>query len=59
MVKVTKNIDYETKRQKAIVQELGCKFIRIDLDKEDFDLKVLFWACSFITRRIARSEKIV
>ena len=33
-----RNIDYEIKRQKAIEQELGCKFIRIDRDKEDFDI---------------------
>ena len=29
----TRNIDYEIKRQKAIDQELGCKFIRINPDK--------------------------
>ena len=33
-----KNIDYKIKRQKAIKQELGCKFIRIDPDEKDFDL---------------------
>ena len=33
-----RNIDYELKRQKAIEQELGCKFIRIDPDKEYFDI---------------------
>ena len=33
-----RNIDYEVKRQKAIEQELGCKFIRIDPDKEDFHI---------------------
>ena len=27
-----RDIDCEVKRQKAIVQELGCKFIRIDPD---------------------------
>ena len=32
------NIDYDLKRQKAIEQELGCKFIRIYLDEEDFDI---------------------
>ena len=32
-----RNIDYEMKRQKAKEQQLGCKFIRIDPDKEDFD----------------------
>ena len=30
-----RNIDYEIKRQKTIKKELGCKFIRIDSDKED------------------------
>ena len=29
-----KNIGNEIKRQKVIEQELGCKFIRIDLNKE-------------------------
>ena len=28
------NIDYEIKRQKAIRQDFGWKFFRIDLDKE-------------------------
>ena len=28
------NATVETKRQKATEQELGCKFIRIDRDKE-------------------------
>ena len=28
----------ETKRQKAMEQELGCKFIRIYPDKDDFDI---------------------
>ena len=31
-------IDYEIKRQKTIEQELGCEFIRIDLDNKDFDI---------------------
>ena len=35
---MTRNVDYKIKRQKAIEQELGCKFIRIDPDKEDFDI---------------------
>ena len=30
-----RNIDYEIKSQKAIEQELDCKFIWIDPDKED------------------------
>ena len=33
-----RNIDYEITRQKAIEQELCCKFIRIGPDKEDFDI---------------------
>ena len=33
-----RNLDYEVKRQKRIEHELGCKFIRIDLDKEVFDI---------------------
>ena len=32
------NIDYEIKRQKAIEQELDCKFIRTDPDKEGFNI---------------------
>ena len=33
-----RNIDYEIKRQKAIEQELDCKFIRIDPGKENFGI---------------------
>ena len=33
-----RSIDYEIKRQKAIEQELCCKFIRIDPDKEGSDI---------------------
>ena len=33
-----RKINYKIKRQKAIKQGLGCKFIRIDPDKEDFDI---------------------
>ena len=33
-----KNIDYEINMLKIIVQELGWEFIRIDPDKEDFDI---------------------
>ena len=32
------NIDYEIKRQKAIEHELGCEFIRIDPNKENFNI---------------------
>ena len=31
-----RNIDYEIKKQKAIKQELGCKFITIDPEKKEF-----------------------
>ena len=37
-----RNIDYEIKRQKAIEQKLGCKFNKIDPDKEDFDIFFIF-----------------
>ena len=33
-----RNIEYKVKRQKAINQELGCRFIWIDPDKECFDI---------------------
>ena len=33
-----RNMNYRIERQKAIEQELGCAFIRIDPDKEDFDI---------------------
>ena len=36
----SRNIDYE-KRQKAKEQELGCKFVRIDPDKEELSMKYL------------------
>ena len=32
-----RNIKYEIKRQKAVEEELSCKFIRIGTNKEDFD----------------------
>ena len=32
-----RNIDYKIKRQKTMQQKLGCKFIRNDPGKEDFD----------------------
>ena len=49
-----RNIDYEIKRHKGIEQELGCKFIRIDPDKEDFDI---FRAINEIFRHIKQSTK--
>ena len=48
------NIDYEKKRHKAIEQELGWKFIRIDPDKEDFDI---FRAVNEMFRHIKQSTK--
>ena len=33
-----RNIDYEIKRKKAIEQELGCTFIKIDPHTEEFDI---------------------
>ena len=33
-----RNIEYKAKRQKAITQELGCRFLWIDPDKEYFDI---------------------
>ena len=32
-----RNIDYEIQRQKAIENKLGCKFIRIDPDEQNFN----------------------
>ena len=32
-----RNIDHEIKRQKALEKELGCEFIRIDLDEVNFN----------------------
>ena len=33
-----RNIDYEIQRQGAIEKELGCVFIRINPDAEDFNI---------------------
>ena len=49
-----KNIDYKIKRQKAIEQVLSCKFIRIDPDKEDYDI---FRAINEIFRHNKQSTK--
>ena len=49
-----RNIDYKIKRQKAIEQEFGCKFIKIDPDKEDFDI---FSAINEIFRHIKQWTK--
>ena len=50
-----RNIDHEMKGQKVLEQELGCKLIRIDLDKEDF---VIFRAVDEIFRLIKQSTLI-
>ena len=44
----------EIKRQKAIEKELSCKLIRIDPDKEDFDI---FVTINEIFRNIKQSSK--
>ena len=44
----------EIKRQKALEQEIGCKFIRIDPDKEEFDI---FKTANKIFRHIKQSTK--
>ena len=44
-----RNIDRKIKRQRVIEQELGCKFIRIDPDEEDFDI---FRAINVVFRQI-------
>ena len=33
-----RNIDHEIKRQKALEKEFSCKFIRINLDEENFNI---------------------
>ena len=50
----SRNIDHEIKRQKAKEQELVCKFVRIDPDKEDFDI---FRAINEIFRHIKQPTK--
>ena len=50
---LTENIGYEIKRQKAIEQELGCEFTRIDPDKEEFDISK---AVNEIFRQIEKSS---
>ena len=44
-----RDINYKINRQKAIEQELSCRFIRVDPDKEDFDI---FRAINEIFRHI-------
>ena len=49
-----RNIDFVIKRPKIIEQELSCKFIRMDLDKEEFDI---FIAINETFRHIKQSTK--
>ena len=51
---INRSIDYYIKRQKARKQELGCKFMRVDSDKEDFDI---FTTINEIFRNIKKSTK--
>ena len=49
-----RNIEHKIKRQKTINQELGCKFIRNDPDKEEFDI---FKTVNEIFRHVKQSAK--
>ena len=49
-----RNIDYEIQRQKAIEKELGCVFIRINPDEENFNI---FKTINEIYRHIKKSTK--
>ena len=49
-----RSIDYGIKRQKAIEKELNCKFVRIDPDKENFNI---FKAQNKIFRHIKEANK--
>ena len=48
------NIDHEIQRQKPLEKELGCEFIRIDPDEENFNI---FNAINKIHRHIKKSTK--
>ena len=50
------NIDYEIKKQKATEQELNCEFIRIDPDKEDFNIFKDYLCHKLITSQNVSSE---
>ena len=57
MIKKThndRNIDHEIQRQKALEEELDCKFIRIDQDEENF---YIFESINKIYRNIKKSSK--
>ena len=49
-----KSIDYEIQGQKSIEKELGCMFIRINPDEENFNI---FRAMNKIHRHIKKSTK--
>ena len=49
-----RDISRETERQRALEKELGCKFIRINPDKENFNI---FKAQNEIFRHIKESNK--
>ena len=49
-----RNIDYEIQRQKAIEQEIGCEFIRINPDEKGFNV---FKSINKINRHIEKSFK--
>ena len=49
-----RNINHEIERKKAIEKELGCEFIRINPDKEGFNI---FKAVNEILRHIKKSSK--
>ena len=52
----TEILSTKIKRQKAIERELGCRFIGIDPDKEDFNI---LRAVNQIFRHIKQSTKII
>ena len=54
LVHSNRNIDYEIQRQKAIEKKLGCVFIRINPDEENFNI---FKAINWIHRHIKKSIK--
>ena len=49
-----RNIDYEIQTQKAIEKKLGCVFIRINPDEEDFNI---FKAINEIHKYIKKSTR--
>ena len=51
---INRNIDYELQRQRAIEKELGCVFIRINPDEENFNI---FTAINEIHWHIKKSIK--